>query len=149
MNALQGNSLTKDQVLAMVACMLAVAKVDGIRSEEIAVIRAFYESSNVPGLTPFAVVEETTHNLATLPGLATGAVKPDFAEQLVLASFLTGYADGRLTAGERAQVAAIAQQLGVSEKRTAELQIEVKDSLIGTLAHLPDSDSVAALAKTM
>jgi hypothetical protein len=33
--------------------------------------------------------------------------------------------------------------------RLAELHQQVKDSLIGSLAHLPDPESVAALARTL
>jgi len=149
MNMPQANSLTNPQVLAMVSCMLAVARIDGIRPEEVAVIRAFYDGSAAPGLPPFAAIENAHCDLATLPGLSGGGVDMDFAEQVVLASFLAGYADGNLSDGERAQVAAIAAQLGLAAARTAELQTQVKDTLIGALAHLPDSASVAALAKTM
>ena len=149
MNMPIGNSLTKDQVLAMAACMLAVARVDGIRPEEVAVIRAFYAGSLLEDLPPFTAVEEANHDLTKMPGLQATVGEEDFAEQVVLASLLAGYADGQLSDGEYAQVCAIATRLGMSPSRVGELQLQVKDSLLGSLAHLPVSESVAAIAKTM
>jgi hypothetical protein len=143
----QGDSMSADQVLALAACMLSTAHVDGVHPQEVALIRQFYDGAGVPGLPPFAEVEG-------MGGKADGLLKKvagdaGFAEQLVLLCFATGYADGALSDAERAHVEKIGTGAGLSAARVAELLQQVKDSLIGALSHLPDAGSVANLAREL
>ena len=139
--------LPSSQVIALVECMLSTAQIDGVQPKELTLLRGFYEAQSLPGMPTF---DEVVANAGKDPALL-GSVRSDaaFVEQLVMMCLVTGYADGRLSEAERQHALAIAKQLGVDDARFAELQTEVKDSLIGTLAHLPDPESVAALAKTM
>ena len=143
----QGDAMTKDQVLALASCMLSTAHVDGVHPQEVALIRQFYDGAGVPGLPPFAEVEGLAGAGDALLKKAGGDA--GFAEQLVLLCFATGYADGALSAAERAHVGKIAAAAGVADARVAELLEQVKDSLIGALSHLPDAQSVAQLAKDL
>ena len=141
------NSLTQPQLMALVDCMLSTARIDDVHPQEVALIRTFYEEQRKPDMPTFdAVAAAAGKDTAQLAGLGSDTA---FAEQLVLMCLMTGYADGRLSDAEKQHVLGRAQQLGISAARVGELLIQVKDSLIASLAHLPDSESVAALAKTL
>lgn len=141
------DTMTPAQVTALVAGMLAVAHVDGVQPAEEQLIRTFYEQSATPGMPQFDQVGHTHAQVNQLLAAAGGGA--GFAEQLVLMCFMTAYADGHMSDGERALVLDLAKQAGVAQARADELLQQVKDSLIGSLAHLPDAESVAALSKTL
>lgn len=147
MSTPSNDTMTPAQVTALVAGMLAVAHVDGVQPAEEQLIRTFYEQSAAPGMPKFDQVGHTHAQVNQLLAAAGGGA--DFTEQLVLMCFMTAYADGHMSDGERALVLDLAKQAGVAEARADELLQQVKDSLIGSLAHLPDAESVAALSKTL
>ena len=147
MSTPDNDTLTQAQVTALVANMLAVAHIDGVQPAEEALIRKFYSESAAAGMPAFDLVGHTHAQAAQLLAAAGGGA--DFAEQLVLMCFMTGYADGHLSDGERQFVLDVARQAGVAEARASELLQQVKDTLIGSLAHLPDAESVAALSKSL
>jgi uncharacterized membrane protein YebE (DUF533 family) len=138
-------AFTAPQLTALVQGMLSTARIDGLHPKEESLIRAFYDAQREAGMADYAAVAAGAGS--PLPAAVAGDAA--FADQLVLMCLMAGYADGRLSDAERSHVAAIAQQAGIGEAKLAELQLQVKDSLIGSLAHLPDPESVAALAKTM
>ncbi len=138
-------AFTAPQMTALIHGMLSTARIDGLHPREESLIRAFYDAQREAGMPAYEAVAAGAD--VTMPaGLAADA---GFAEQLVLMCLMAGYADGRLSQGEHDHVAAIARQLGTAADRLAELHQQVKDSLIGSLAHLPDPESVAALARTL
>ena len=138
--------MPRAQVIALVECMLSTARVDGVHPQEVALIAKFYEEQRRPDMPAFddLVAAGTDAGL-----LSTVGRDAEFAEQLVLMCLMTGYADGHLSDAERKHVLGLAQQAGVATERVDELLLQVKDSLIASLAHLPDAESVAALAKTL
>lgn len=141
------NTLTPAQVTALVATMLAVAHIDGVQPAEEALIRKFYSESASAGMPAFDQVGHTHAQANELLAKAGGGA--DFTEQVVLMCFMTGYADGHLSDSERQFVFDLAKHAGVAEARANELLQQVKDTLIGSLAHLPDAESVAALSKSL
>jgi tellurite resistance protein len=147
MSKSQPDVLPRPQLMALVECMLSTAHVDGVHPQEVKLIRGFYDEQREAGMPAFDAVQAA----AAKGSIHLSALRGDteFAEQLVLMCLMTGYADGKLSDAERRHVAGLAGQLGVSAERQAELLLQVKDSLIGSLAHLPDPESVAALAKTL
>ncbi len=141
------DTMTREQALALVTCMLSTAHVDGIHPQELALIRRFHEDSSDLKLPDFdGLVAAPGDPLPLLAGLGGDA---GFAEQLVLLCIMTGYADGDFSETERTHVAALAAKVGIDAARFAELHQGVKDSLIQSLSHLPDAASVAALVKTL
>lgn len=147
MSEIQANSMPRPQVIALVECMLSTARVDGVHPQEVALIRRFYEEQRKPDMPAFDdVVAAAGKDPNLLPAVGRDS---GFAEQLVLMCLMTGYADGQLSDAERKHVLGLAQQAGVAAERVDALQLQVKDSLIASLAHLPDAESVAALAKTL
>ena len=147
MSTPNNDTLTPAQVTALVAAMLSVAHVDGVQPAEEALIRKFYTESAGAGMPAFDQVGHTHAQADQLLGEAGGGA--DFGEQLVLMCFMTGYADGHLSDGERQLVIELARKAGVAPARADELLQQVKDTLIGSLAHLPDAESVAALSKSL
>jgi tellurite resistance protein len=145
-SAPQSEAFSKEQLLALVESMLSTARVDGVHPKEEALIRAFYEEQRVSGMPTFEKVATADKAAKPLKGLAGDA---GFAEQLLLMCLMAGYADGKFSEAEGSHVGRLAAQLGVSATRLDELHLQVKDSLIGSLARLPDAESVAALAKTL
>ena len=143
------NDLALDtaQVQALAASMLSVARVDGMQPQEDQLIRAFYVGEARPGLPPYADLPQDEAGVDRL--LAAAGKDPAYAEQLVMMCLMTAYADGRCSDAERQKVQHLAQQAGVDSAQLAELQTQVKDTLIGSLAHLPDSAGVAALVKDL
>ena len=147
MGIVQGDAMTKDQVLALAACMLSTAQVDGVHPQEIALIRQFYDTAGTKDLPPFSEVESSAGNSAALLKKAGG--DPGFGAQLMLMCFATAYADGALTDAERAHIGKLAGEAGVPAGKVEELLGQVKDSLLGALSHLPDAASVANVAKDL
>jgi hypothetical protein len=146
-DAVQRDSMTSLQVLVLVDSMLSTAQIDGVHPKEVDLIRTFYNEQRQPDMPDFeAVMGAAGKDPSRIANLDRDA---GFAEQLVLMCLMTGYADGKLSDAERAHVLDLAKPLGVAEAKFEELLLQVKDSLIASLAHLPDAESVAALAKTL
>lgn len=145
MNQPPSDVMPLPQVMALVQCMLATARADGMHPKEETLICRFYEEQRQAGMLPFKQVLAAT----SAAPLTTLAGDSEFATQLLLMCWMTAYADGHLSDGERQLVLGFAQALGVSPALSDELLQQVKDSLIASLAHLPDAESVAALVKTL
>ncbi|MEQ1804441.1 MAG: hypothetical protein ABL900_03610 [Burkholderiaceae bacterium] len=145
MSAHDPQAFSSEQLIALVESMLSTARVDGVHPKEEALIRTFYEEQRLSGMPAYDKV------VAAGKGVKLAALRGDvaFAEQLVLMCLMAGYADGKFSEAERSHVGQLAAQLSVPEARLGELHLQVKDSLIGSLARLPDAESVAALAKTL
>ena len=144
----QEAKLTGPQMKALLACIVSTAHVDGIKPQELELIDRFcgeneYQASLKELL---GKASDLSHAQAQL-----AAIKGDnaFVEQVLLMSIMTAYADGSFSDAELAHVNALGATVGVPASKMADLRVQVRDSLLGSLAHLPDSESVAALAKTM
>src|SRR4051794_20683882 len=128
MNPNVPDTMTRAQALALIGCMLSTAHVDGVHPGELALIRRFHDESADLGLPDFdTLVAAPAEAAVSLAGIGADA---GFAEQLVMLSIMTGYADGDFSETERAHVAGLAAQVGVDADRFAELHQGVKDSLI-------------------
>ncbi len=148
MPLMQDQNLSPAQVILLTKAMLSVALIDGLAPAEAALIGQFYESSrsaSMPGTTELlARPDARQFDVAELAGCDAG-----LADTVVLMCLMTGYADGRLSDAERAQVQAIASELGVSDEHFDELLAQVRDELVGALSHLPDAGSVAVVVKEL
>ena len=110
----QGDVMTRQHVLTLMACMLSTAHVDGVTPQELALMKTFYEQSGVADLPPFADDEGVFGDHSALAAQSASDVA--FAEQLVLMSFMTAYADGHLT--DAKQVASV-KAVGADATRAA------------------------------
>jgi hypothetical protein len=138
-------NLNSSQSMALTACMLAISHVDGVHPAETALVQSFYEGGRSESMPPFSQVLSSHVNAESL--LRSLAADEAFNDVLITLCLMTGYADGTLTNAERDAILGFAKIVGVSTERFNALWQEVRDSLLGSLASLPDSASVAALAK--
>ena len=79
---------------------------------------------------------------AALPG-------EDLRQLFVKAALLLAYIDGKVTAPERAQIAAYSAALDVSADRQAALEESVRDHLMQPLSRLANSEEVGKVAKEL
>jgi uncharacterized membrane protein YebE (DUF533 family) len=141
-------ALTPDQMKALLACVVSTAHVDGIHSQEIQLIEQFCGENQYQAPLKDLISKAGDIGLAKA---ALAAIQADqaFVEQVLLMSVMTAYADGHISDAELAHVNALGASVNVPASKMAELRIQVRDTLLGSLSHLPDSESVAALAKSM
>lgn len=138
---------TAAQIEALTACMLSTSNVDGVHPAETELIKQFYEASRDAGMPSFADVGQLHVKAMSL--LQRIPADPGFNVTLVSMCLMTGYADGTLSEAERAHVQGFARSVGVSGEDFDGILQTVRDSLLGSLAHLPDAESVATLAKEL
>ena len=146
MNPIQDKNLSPLEALQLAKAMVAVARVDGFNPAEEVLIRQFYESTRTDSMPTTNEFIKTSSAASTSDEDLASALKgcsPAFAETLVLMCFMAGYADGRLSDGELQLIAKIANAAGIEGEALAACQAQVQDALLGSLAHLPDSGSVA------
>jgi tellurite resistance protein len=144
----EDGSFSTEQMQALLACVVSTAHVDGIKPQELELLDRFcgdnqYQASLKDLLGKAGDKSHAKAMLAAVGGDAT------FVEQVLLMSIMTAYADGRISDAELAHVNELAESVGVPASKMAELRLYVRDSLLGSLSHLPDAESVAALAKSM
>lgn len=148
MNAIKDQELSPTQVIELTQAMLSVALVDGIHPAEAALIGQFYESSRSADMPSTATVlarpDAGPFDAARLAGVSAG-----FADTVVLMCLMTAYADGHLSAAERAGVQTLATAMGVDAARFEAHLAQVRDELVGALSHLPDAASVAAVVREL
>jgi uncharacterized tellurite resistance protein B-like protein len=140
------DNLTPQQIAAVTDAMLKIAHVDGARtSEEIELIRAFYEGATSDAAAPpfQSLIDKASGPLA----LDTGTFpQPEQQDLVVSCCLMVAYADGAFSAAEHEAVLAVARQLGVAEPHFEQLLTVVKDHLLAQLSRLPDAISVARVA---
>jgi tellurite resistance protein len=146
MHPIQDQNLSATQVIQLTQAMLSVALVDGIHTAEAALIGQFYESSRQADMPTTAAVLSGPH---AFDAQALVGCLPEVADTVVLMCLMTGYADGSLSAEERALVKSFASSLNVDAARFDALLGQVRDELIGALSHLPDAASVAAVVREL
>jgi len=148
MPLVQDQNLSSAQVILLTKAMLSVALIDGLAPAEAALIGQFYETSRSADMPSTAALlaspDARQFDVAELAGCA-----PDLADTVVLMCLMAAYADGRLSDAERAQVQAIASEIGLDDARVDVLLAQVRDELIGALSHLPDAASVATVVKEL
>lgn len=148
MQPVSDQNLSPTQVIQLTRAMLSVALVDAIQPVEAALIGQFYETSRSEDMPSTAAVLANPRAHPLDPAELAGS-PAEFADTLVLMCLMTAYADGRLSAEERAHVQAIASAAGLSAARFDALLAQVRDELVGALSHLPDAGSVAAVVREL
>lgn len=139
-------NLNPAQIAAAAQAMLRLAHVDGAKTqEEIALIRAFYEScAAAQSMPPFqALLDKATGQAEFDAGAFAGAAERELVVSLGL---MVGYADGVLSTAEREAALGLARQLAVPDDRFEQIHTVVKDQLLAQLSRLPDAASVAKVA---
>lgn len=131
---------TAPHIHAASLMMLEVARENGIVEAELNLIRAFHDG--VEGLAPLSIDSHESFD-------ATVFHDPAQCEMALALCLATAFADGTYSPEERTRIEGFAAQLGVTPEALARLEVDVRDSFIGQLSHLPDTEAVAALARQL
>lgn len=132
--------LSTAQIKSACLAMLEVAHAGGeLHPAELSLIRSFWESAE-PALPAF----DANNTEAFSPALFT-----EQSHKLLLLDLCVAcaFADGNYSSEEKQVTASVAEQLGLSAQVLAERTADVRASFLGSLSHLPDAQSVAALAQ--
>lgn len=141
-------SFSDTEITIATRALLRVLHVDGPSPSALARVRAFYESGvETEGLPLFDDLDASCRTDIHLDAarFSEAAVR----EQILALCWLAAWSDGACSAGERAVITALAEDLDVAPDRSAALETLVKDSLLSGLAHLPDAPSLAAVAREL
>jgi tellurite resistance protein len=140
-----------NQAEAIARGLYAVARVDGVHERELALIGEVYQAAlagdGSATTAPMASLERAgalaPRELAAL--LAAGPVR----ELFVKTAFLLAWADGNVSAAERATIGQFAQALELPADAQTRLEAEVKDYLLRPFAGLANVEAAAAVAKKL
>lgn len=142
------DTMTTAEIVATTQAMIRIARVHGIAAAEIELIRAFYgTAAPAEGGPSFEELLEGSGPESRIDSAAL--TSPANRETVVALCFLTGYADGNLSAAEADLAKSIAAELTVSPQRQEEILAAIKDQLLAQLSHLPDAGSVAKVAQEL
>jgi hypothetical protein len=136
-SALQGEAIARG--------LYGVAQVDGVHERELALISEFYTAASEGERTASIERVGALEPKDLVPLLPEGKHR----ELFVKAAFLLAWADGEVSASERAKIADYAKALGVSAHAQVTLEAQVKDFLLRPLAGLSNVEAVTAVAKKL
>jgi hypothetical protein len=136
------------QAEALARGLYAVALVDGVHERELSLIGEFYQAAAVEG-TPAVLASLERAGPLGPRDVAQLLIGPGHRELFIKAAYLLAWADGNVTAGERAKITEFGAALAVAPEAQARLEAEVKDFLLRPLAGLANVDAVTAVAKKL
>jgi uncharacterized membrane protein YebE (DUF533 family) len=140
------------QAEAIARGLYTVAAVDGVHERELALISEFCRTT-VSG-------DDGTGGGGSLASLARVApLDPDSLPPLlpgeplrqlfIKAAYLLAWADGSVSAAERAKIGQFGKALSLSPEVLASLEAQVKDYLLRPLAQLANVEGVSAVARKL
>jgi hypothetical protein len=138
---LASHPLDLHQVQTIVRGMHRVAQADGQHQTELVLMREFYEAcrGDAGGLADFQDVVSVGFDAEQArEALATDALRETFLKSC----FLVGFADGRLSAGERKAVLEMAAAAGIPAADAARAEEMVKEHLLQQLSRLENLDAL-------
>ena len=142
--------ISEHQAQAIARGLYTVAAVDGVHEREAALIANFYGTTAGSEARPVTSLAELGRLGPLSPAdLAAALPGEDLRQLFVKAALLLAYIDGKVTAPERAQIAAYSAALDVSADRQAALEESVRDHLMQPLSRLANSEEVGKVAKEL
>lgn len=135
------------QAEAIARGLFAVAQVDGVHERELALISDFYQSAAGEGGGALAQLGRV--GPLSPKDVAQLLIGSAHRELFVKAALLLAWADGSVSAGERAKITEFAKALAVGDETQARLEAEVKDYLLRPLAGLANVEAATAVAKKL
>jgi uncharacterized membrane protein YebE (DUF533 family) len=138
------------QAEAIARGLYAVALVDGLHERELALISDFYGAATDDG-RPEQAGAAALARLGPLdpPALAALLTGVPHRELFLKTAYLLAWADGGVSAGERASIDAFAGALDLAADTRQRLEAEVKDYLLRPFASLANVEGAAAVAKKL
>lgn len=133
------------QAEAIARGLHAVAKCDGLHEREAALVASFL-ADPTKAATALADLERRP---AITPGeLAESLSSTELRLMFVKSALLLAWADGKVSAEERAVIATFATALEASDK-VDQLEASVKEYLLSHISGIQNVDAAAAVAKAM
>lgn len=159
MSFFQAIELSAVEAEAFARGLYAVARVDGVHERELALISDFYQQA-VAGEGSYTGSQPGSQGAAVVASLErTGPLEPQALAQILVSgpvrelflktAILLSWADGSVSAGERAKLDEFSAALQIAPERKAEVEAEVKDFLLRPLAGLANVGAVSAVAKKL
>jgi len=136
-----------EDVRVLTHAMMALARVDGVHDNEMALVRNFYEScarSGDPSLEEIAGGEFDPEQ-AKLRFSDDDKKRAIFVKSLILMA----YADGRYADKERAMVETMAETVGVSSEELERLREATVDFMMGGLSHIKNVEALREVRRNL
>ncbi|HEX5359556.1 MAG TPA: hypothetical protein VFW49_00415 [Fluviicoccus sp.] len=138
--------LSDSEVSLATRAMLYVSRVDGDSPQSLALIRQFFESGiETQGLPLFDDLRESLGDGVVMD--AARFCSTGNRELILKNCLLTAYADGCCSVAEWRVLQQLADDLDIPASRLAQLDAEVRERLLQGLSGLPDTVSVAQVAR--
>lgn len=131
--------LTFEHVKALTHALVAVARVDGVHDNEMALVREFYDSCARAGDPRLEDVAGGPPSPETAKALFD---TPELAKLFVKSLILLAFADGTYARPEDALIREYATALGLGAAEVDALHASTKDFLIGSLAHIKNTEAL-------
>ncbi len=131
--------LTFEHVKVLTHALLAVARVDGVHDNEMALVREFYESCARAGDPR---LEEVATGRLDIERAKLLFDTPERAKLFTKSLILLAFADGAYAREEDTLIREYATGLGLTGEDVDRLHAATKDFLIGSLAHVKNVDAV-------
>lgn len=131
-----------EQVKVLTHALVALARVDGVHDNEMALVREFYDTCARHGDPRLEDVVKGPFD----PARAKEAFgTPELAKLFVKSLILLAFADGTYAAEEDALIREYAAALGLDGATVDALHQSTKDFLIGELAHVKNVEALAGV----
>jgi hypothetical protein len=138
--------LSFEQVKVLTHALFAVARVDGVHDNEMALIREFYESCARKGDPRLEDVAGAPFDIAAAkPLFETDEAKQLFIKSLILLAF----ADGQYAVVEDNLIRQYGAALGLSKETLDNLHEATKEYLLSALAHIQNLDALKEVRKRL
>jgi uncharacterized tellurite resistance protein B-like protein len=138
--------LTFEHVKVLTHALLALARVDGVHDNEMALVREFYESCARAGDPRLEEVAKGAPDMERARALFD---TPTRAKLFVKSLILLAFADGRYAPEEDGLIREYAGALGVGGDEVDALLASTKDFLLGSLAHIKNTDALRDVMKRL
>lgn len=143
--------LSAAQVVAATRLVLHIARVDDAgTAEEVALLRQFYDACRAAGTgADFPAFDTIKDGQGSDVISVRDFPDPGHRDMVIALCLMVAYADGELSASERAAVSKAANDLGLAADHVERILAQIKDFMLAHLSGLPDASSVAAVAKEL
>ncbi|MBX2812446.1 MAG: TerB family tellurite resistance protein [Myxococcales bacterium] len=135
-------ALSFEDVKVLTHALLAVARVDGVHDNEMALVREFYDGCARVGDPR---LEEVAAGQFDPEQAKTCFDTPEKAQLFVKSLILLGFADGVYGKAEDELIRSYAITLGLSSEEVDGLHQSTKDFLMGSLSHVKNVDALRAV----
>lgn len=138
--------LSFEQVKALTHAMMAVARVDGVHDNEMALVRGFYEGCSRQGDPSLDEVCAGPFDMAAKKALFAS---PELGQMFIKSLILLAFADGQCTKPEDEAIRAYGATLGLSTAAIDQLFEATKEFLMGGLAHVENLEALKEVRRKL